>query len=120
MATPPDTSEYFVYEAGDGRMLSLYLLPDCYVSMQFPARQRCPPGSYCNTQGAQPVLLERHRHTAPRRGEFLVAELEMPPYGPPYNTAELCMLRPDHDLELKQVPLVHNKGDGAWHSSTPW
>jgi hypothetical protein len=44
----------------------------------------------------------------------------MPPYGSPYNTAELYMLRPDHDLELKQVPLVHNKGDGAWHSSTPW
>jgi hypothetical protein len=45
-------------------------------------------------------------------GEVLVAEVEMPPYGAPYNTAELCVLRPGHDWVLKQVPIMHHEGDG--------
>jgi len=119
-------SDCFVYRAPAGRPPSLSLLPACGIHMYRYLR-----GEYgddygdegCVTRGARYF---HHMNTGllMLRGEDddeqpLVAQLQLA-YAAPFNTAELCVLRPGRGWELNDaVPIVH-ADSGEDHDLQTW
>ncbi|KAL6658325.1 hypothetical protein ACP70R_003911 [Stipagrostis hirtigluma subsp. patula] len=97
--------DHILYQTGaaGGGPPSASLLPACYFPMQYESRRNNARRMRTEDTG---IL---------RRGEddLLVAQLEVT-YDEPYDTAELCVLRPGGEWELRRaVPIVFNDDDGS-------
>ncbi|KAJ1274698.1 hypothetical protein BS78_05G081700 [Paspalum vaginatum] len=111
-------SDYFVYRAPAGRQPSLSLLPACGIDMYVR--------DYFGNEGcvSRKARYFDHMDTGllMLRGEDdepLVAQLQLA-YAAPFNTAELCVLRPCRGWELNDaVPVVHTDGGGN-HDLERW
>ncbi|KAF8653751.1 hypothetical protein HU200_061865 [Digitaria exilis] len=134
--TPPEsrfysrydnTCDYFLYEAGAGRTPCLSLLPGCYFSKQLDHDDnRQVPGRITDTT---PRSLDASNTALLRLvdGELLVGELELLR---PYDTADLCVLRPGREWEVTPLTIAHHGGGGgsklprypwSWYSQEqPW
>ncbi|KAL6653493.1 hypothetical protein ACP70R_009071 [Stipagrostis hirtigluma subsp. patula] len=111
------TFDYFVYEAGAGQPPSLSLLPTCDIPKQYErgTALRKPKGR----------MLQKEDTGVLRRGdgdgELLVAQLEVT-HDEPWDTAELCVLRPARrEWELKTaVPIIHGDDDAGGGEPRRW
>lgn len=115
-------NDYFVYMAAAGKPPSLTLLPVCDI----PMNERCwvskdrfkdsfrTTGRVFDQQDTG-ILRLRGGDGGEEAPPPLVAQLQIA-HEPPFDTAELCVLRPGHghrEWELKTaVPIVHHDGGG--------
>uniref|UniRef100_I1R116 DUF1618 domain-containing protein n=1 Tax=Oryza glaberrima TaxID=4538 RepID=I1R116_ORYGL len=115
-------NDYFVYMAAAGKPPSLTLLPVCDI----PMNERCwvskdrfkdsfrTTGRVFDQQDTG-ILRLRGEDGGEEAPPPLVAQLQIA-QEPPFDTAELCVLRPGHghpEWELKTaVPIVHHDGGG--------
>ena len=115
-------NDYFVYMAAAGKPPSLTLLPVCDIPMNehcWVSKDRFKD-SFRTTgrvfdQQDTGILRLRGGDGGEEAPPPLVAQLQIA-HEPPFDTAELCVLRPGHghrEWELKTaVPIVHHDGGG--------
>lgn len=110
-------NDYFVYKAAAGEPPSLSLLPTCLI----PKIERDYQGYIHQSPTAR--MFDQNDTGILRRGkdELLVAQLNVA-NDAPFNTADLCMLRPGRsEWELKKtVPIVHHRNRGGHHDLQMW